>query len=286
MKTAVITGASSGIGLAAAAELAQKGYSIIGVGRDQIRCAYAAEEIQHRAPESKITFFCADLLQQREVVRVAREISELLALQNGGRLDALINNAGCVRSWYTTTEEGYEQQFALNHLAGFLLTYQLLPQLKRAGGRVLMTGSESHKNTRMRWRDVMHTNGYNTLAAYKQTKLSNILFAKGLNDRYRDEGIRAYAVDPGLVCTDIGNKSTGGLVSWIWSLRKRHGAQPDVPAKTYAYLCETDPMPEELYYYRCKPNRYSRQVTRGNADRLFALSERLCGIEYPKNIDT
>jgi len=224
-------------------------------------------------------------MQQREVVRVAGEIAEILEHENEDKLDILVNNAGCVRSWYTTTEEGYEQQFALNHLAGFLLTYHLLSQLRRAGGKVIMTGSNSHKHFRMRWNDVMLTRGYNPLTAYKQSKLSNILFAKGLNDRYAQEGIRACVVDPGLVRTDIGNKNTGGLVNWIWGLRKKHGVPVEVPARTYGYLCDQNLEANELYYYLCSPRRYSRQVTHENADRLFSLSERLCGVAYPERIE-
>lgn len=281
MKTAVISGASSGIGFAALVELVQKGYRVIGIGHDKARTEEANVKIFALYPEAKVTFLCADLMQQREVERIAAEIETIVKEENEDRLEVLINNAGCVRSWFTTTEEGYEQQFALNHLAAFLLTYRLLPQLKRANGRVIMTGSESHKFMRMRWSDPMLARGYNPLIAYKQSKLANILFAKGLNERYRADGVTAYVVDPGLVCTDIGCKNTGGLVSWIWRMRKKHGAQPEVPAKTYAFLCETNPAPRELYYYLCKPNRFSRQVTRENAVKLFALSEKLCGVRYP-----
>ena len=286
MKTAVITGASSGIGYATSAELIQKGYRIIGIGRDKARCEESEYLLNALSTNAKATILQADLMQQREVERVATEISQLLEQENENKLEVLINNAGCVRSWYTTTEEGYEQQFALNHLASFLLTYRLLPQLKRAQGRVIMTGSESHKHMRMHWNDLMLTRGYNPLTAYKQSKLANILFAKGLNDRYLGDGITSYVVDPGLVCTDIGCKNTGGLVDWIWKLRKKHGCQPEVPAKTYVYLCETQPAPRELYYYLCKPNRYSCQVTHENADKLFATSEKLCGIQYTARIKT
>ncbi len=285
MRYAVITGASSGIGLAASAELAKKGYYIIGIGHDEQRCTAAVESVQSASADMSVRFLCGDLMQQREVTRIAGEITELLERENEGKLDILINNAGCVRSWYTTTEEGYEQQFALNHLAGFLLTYHLLSQLKRAGGKVIMTGSNSHKHFRMRWNDVMLTRGYNPLTAYKQSKLSNILFAKALNDRYAREGISACVVDPGLVRTEIGNKNTGGLVSWVWGLRKKHGVAVEVPAKTYGYLCDQNMEANELYYYLCRPRRYSRQVTRENADRLFALSERLCGVAYPEQIE-
>ena len=285
MKTAVITGASSGIGFAASAELIQKGYRIIGIGHDKARCDEAEKHLRALASDTDITFLCGDLMQQREVERIANEITQLLSERNENRLEVLINNAGCVRSWYTTTEEGYEQQFALNHLASFLLTYRLLAPLKRAQGRVILTGSESHKHMRMHWNDVMLTRGYNPLTAYKQSKLANILFAKGLNERYLGDGITSYVVDPGLVCTDIGCKNTGGLVNWIWSLRKKHGVQPEVPAKTYGYLCESKLPPKELYYYLSMPNTYSCQVTSANANKLFVLSQKLCAIEYPVWID-
>jgi NAD(P)-dependent dehydrogenase (short-subunit alcohol dehydrogenase family) len=286
MKTAVITGASSGIGFAASAELTLKGYRIIGIGRDKTRCKEAEKRLIMQSPDASVSMLCADLMQQSEVERIAKEIQQLLEQENGNKLEVLINNAGCVRSWYTTTDEGYEQQFALNHLAPFLLTYHLLPQLKRAQGRIIMTGSESHKHMRMRWNDLMLTRGYDPLTAYKQSKLANILFAKGLNEKYSRDGVTSYVVDPGLVCTDIGCKNTGGLVDWIWRMRKKGGCQPEVPAKTYAYLSETNPAPSELYYHLCKPNSYSRQVTHENAEKLFLASEKLCGIRYPSQIIT
>lgn len=282
MDTIVITGASSGIGLETARILTQKGFNILGIGRSETNCNRAKDKILSENPNAKISFFLADLMQQREVIRVAEEITSYLEKECGGELYALINNAGCVRSWYMTTEEGYEQQFALNHLAGFLLTYKLLSALKKAHGRVIMTGSESHKGIKVNWNDVMLRHSYNPLTAYKQSKLCNILFAKGLNDRYVSAGIHAYVVDPGLVNTDIGNKETRGLVNLIWAIRKRHGVSPEVPAKTYAFLCEQKIAPYGLYYYLCKEKNYSKQVTSKNAGRLFELSERLCGICYGK----
>jgi NAD(P)-dependent dehydrogenase (short-subunit alcohol dehydrogenase family) len=162
----------------------------------------------------------------------------------------------------------------------FLLTYKLLPALIKAKGCVIMTGSGSHRGIKVHWDDIMLNRRYNPLIAYKQSKLCNLLFAKGLNDRYAKDGIRAYVVDPGLVNTDIGNKGTGGLVNFVWSLRKKHGVSPDVPAKTYAFLCEQKDRQNGLYYYLCKEIYYSKEVTSENANRLFELSERLCGIRY------
>lgn len=282
MKTIVITGATSGIGLESARLLAQKHFRVLGVGHSPENCKKAEASLLDGNPDAEVAFFAADLLQRREVIRVAKELTEYLDAHCEGELYALINNAGCVRSWYMTTEEGYEQQFALNYLAGFLLTHELLPLLQKAGGRIIMTGSESHKGIKVRWNDVMLRNGYQPLTAYKQSKLCDILFARGINDRYAGTGIRAYTVDPGLVNTEIGSKRTAGIVRFFWERHKQHGVPPTVPAETYAFLCEQENAPSGLYYTLCRENRYSRQVTGQNADRLFALSERLCNVQFGK----
>lgn len=280
MKTVVITGATSGIGLETARILTRKGFNVIGIGRSEVNCNRARGIILSDTPDANIRYFLADLLQQHQVVSVAEKINSYLDENSNGELHVLINNAGCVRSRYMTTDEGYEHQFALNHLAGFLLTHKLLSKLIKTRGRVIMTGSISHKGIKIHWNDIMLSRRYNPLRAYKQSKLCNILFARGLNDRFTPAGIRACVVDPGLVNTDIGNKGTGGIVNLFWSLRKRHGVSPAVPAETFAFLCTCEPAPEGLYYHLCREEGYSRQVTSENADRLFELSERLCGIHY------
>ena len=244
MKTVVITGATSGIGLAAAKALAYRGYRIIGVGRAQARCDAARQQLAAETGNADITYVCGDLSRQADVNRIADEIAAILNEHGEERLHALINNAGGVRSWYETTPEGYELQFALNHLAGFLLTHRLMPHLQAADGRVIMTGSGSHRYMKMRWDDIMFQKRYSCLMAYKQSKLCNMLFAAELNRRYADSGICAYVVDPGLVRTDIGRKQTGGIVSRFWAVRSRRGTAPDVPAETYAYLCDAQPAPE------------------------------------------
>ena len=283
MDTIVITGATSGIGLETARLLAEQGFRVIGVGRTSGNCADAKESILGSAPNASVCFYTADLMQRREVLRLAALMNDDLAKNSDGKLYALINNAGCARRWYMTTEDGHEQQFALNYLAGFLLTRELLPPLLKASGRVIMTSSRSHKGVKVHWNDVMLSRAYNPLIAYKQSKLCDILFAKGLNDRYASRGIRAYAVDPGLVHTDIGNKA-GGIVDFVWKLRKRHGVLPSVPARTYVHLCNAERLPTGLNYYLCKEKAYSREVTVENADRLFALSGRLCGIGYEEAV--
>ena len=203
MKTIVITGATSGIGLETARILCRLGFRVLGVGHSEKNCELAKADLLSGDPGAQITYFAADLMQQHEVLRAADELTSYINEKCGGELYALINNAGCARNWYMTTDEGYEQQFALNYLAGFLLTHELLPFLLKSGGRVMMTGSESHKGIKVHWNDVMLRRGYNPLTAYKQSKLCDILFAKGLNDRYSEDGLHAYVLDPGLVHTEI-----------------------------------------------------------------------------------
>ena len=273
MKRAVIiTGATSGIGYAVCAALLDAGYPVIGIGRSAESSAKAMASLEQGRPHADMHFVVADLMQQREVLRAAREIEDILMNNYAGALHALINNAGGVRSRFMTTEEGYEQQFALNHLAGFLLTHELLPLIRQSNAAVIFTSSTSHKMMRMNWNDLMYQKRYRPLYAYKQSKLCNMLTALSL----REMGIRACGVDPGLVKTDIGNKNTSGMVDFIWGLRKRRGISPEESASIYTTLCESGF--DGLYYgLGAKERRMNRGVTSDNAQRLYDTSLRLCG---------
>ena len=276
-KTVVVTGATSGIGFAVCDLLLGQGFRVFAVGRCAENCDAAKEKLLATHPEGDLACFAGDLVHQREVLRVAEEIKARLDADCGGRLFGLVNNAGGVRSWYMTSEEGYEQQFALNHLAGFLLTHELMPYLEKAGGRVLFTSSQSHKGMKMRWNDLMFQRGYNPLTAYKQSKLCNMLTALAFNRRFSEKGIACYCVDPGLVSTEIGNKKTGWLVDAVWRARSKKGKAPEVPARTYLYLLSGEKPREGLYFRDCAAESYSREVNDQNAGRLYQISAKLCG---------
>lgn len=289
-KVVIITGATSGIGLATAKELAGRGAYIIGTGRSEERCRKAEQEIRQLYPDVSVTYIAADISSLAEVTSLASDIRARLSQDGRTAIDVLINNAGTVSSWYVSTVDGFELQFAVNHLAPFLLTHELMPSLEQSqAGTVICVSSGSHYRTRLHWNDIMLRKHYNTLMAYKQTKLANVMFVTELNRRLSSSGsrVRALAVDPGLVNTDIGLKGTGGIVKKVWQIRSRGGTPPEQPAHAIAYLV-TDPSPRlisEVYWKDCRPLRPSAYSQKPDAaKRLWELSERMCQIPAEKRI--
>lgn len=282
-KTMVVTGATAGIGLGALQALAGRGAFVIGVGRSAERCAAARQAALQAHPQAQLAFCLADLASLAQVRRLAGEIAALVQARGGG-LDVLLNNAGAVSSYYTATEDGYELQFAVNHLAPFLLTHELLPLLQQARfGRVVTVSSMSHYHGRMHWDDVMLRRFYHNLRAYQQSKLANVLFTVELNRRLGpDARLRAYAADPGLVKTDIGGKGTNLLERLVWRWRASKGQSIEEGASTPVFLA-ADPSVEasqEPYWKYCRPKPASpRALDPADAARLWALSERLTGVE-------
>ena len=222
-KYVVVTGASSGIGWQAALDFAKAGARVIGVGRNQERCESARAQILHACPQAKISFLVADLGSQAQVRRLALEILAILDKENDGRLDVLVNNAGLSSQKRIITEDGIEQTFAVNHLAVVLLTYLLLPALKKSpDSRVLTVSSNSHYKTWFNPLVEKNPRIYFGLWAYKVSKLSNVLFTQRFN-RMMGGTPPAFAVDPGLVATDIGLKDPSPLAQWFGEDGKRSG---------------------------------------------------------------
>lgn len=242
-KTVVLTGATSGIGLACAGQLAARGAFVIGVGRDRQRIQAALQTVRTQHKNADIAFLQCDPSSLGSVRALAKQIQALLP---DGRLDALIHNAGTFTRWYQATEDGLETQFAVNYLSGFLLAQLLLPNLmKSPDARIITTSSESHARTRLDTRradSLQQRRHYNPLWAYKCSKLENVLFTAQFNRLYAAHApVRAWAVDPGLVNTDIGEKHTRGLVAWFWRQRRKLGTPAQLPAQTLAWLALDDP---------------------------------------------
>jgi NAD(P)-dependent dehydrogenase (short-subunit alcohol dehydrogenase family) len=283
-KTVLVTGATSGIGLALAEALVRAGAHVIGVGRSEERCKRSLAHLQELANNNSASFCTADLSSMEQVRSLAAKIRLHLAAHGKTSLDALVNNAGTFTYWLDITPEGFEKQWALNHLAPFLLTHELLPLLQSApAGRVITVSSGSHYNTHLRWEDIQLRRRYNGLLAYKQTKLANVLFTAELNRRLGlGSTVRAFAADPGLVKTEIGFKDNPGLVRWIWDRRRAGGVEPEVSARGVLYLVAEPSIQEtqSIYWKDGHPKRPSRYAQDADvARRLWELSVQMCGIE-------
>jgi len=283
-KTIVVTGATAGIGLACAELLARAGCAVIGVGRSAERCRAAESRLRQLNPDAPCAYIVADLALQPQVRALADSVRQ--ALDSFGRpaLDGLVNNAGTFTYWLELTAEGFEKQWAVNHLAGFLLTHELLPLLRAAPcARVVTVSSASHYGARLDWDDPQLRRRYNGLRMYGQTKLANVLDTLELNQRLGPGStVRAFAADPGLVKTDIGMKGNPVLVGWVWRRRAAAGSPAEQSARGIVYLA-TEPSIQdsgEVYWKHGKPQRASQPaLDAASAARLWALSARMCGLD-------
>lgn len=280
----MVTGATSGIGLAVAEGLARQGAFLIGVGRDAGRCAEVEQRLGVAHPGARVRYLVADLALQSQVRALASAVRDELAACGVESLDGLVNNAATFTFYQTLTPEGFEMQWAVNHLAPFLLTHELLGLLQAApAARVVTVSSGSHYHTRLRWGDIQLRRWYNPLLAYKQTKLCNVLFTAELRRRLGRGGtVRAFAADPGLVRTEIGLKGNPGLAGWIWTRRAAAGISAGESARGIVYLASEPSIQEapELYWKHSHPKAPSPYaLDPAVAHRLWELSARMCGVE-------
>jgi NAD(P)-dependent dehydrogenase (short-subunit alcohol dehydrogenase family) len=227
-KTAVVTGASAGVGKETARQLLDAGWRVIGVGRDAGRCGEAEVELA----STDFTMLRADLSSLADVARLADEILALAP-----QIDALCNNAGGTQAERRTTPEGLETTFAANHLAPFLLTRKLLPALG-SGARVIAVSSTGHEHCPgMNWDDLQFEQGWLSGTAYCQAKLANILFTRELARRYDRQGLVAHVMHPGVVDSNFASHCEPGMQAYMESIKDRAN-KPDVPARTLVWLAQ------------------------------------------------
>ncbi|MFT4056085.1 MAG: SDR family NAD(P)-dependent oxidoreductase [Novosphingobium sp.] len=229
----VITGASSGIGKASAAEFARMGWHVIATGRDPARCDAAEAELR---AFGKVDFLRGDFTEMADVRRVASEIAALT-----DKVHVLVNNAGGIRDALYLSSEGLEATFAANHLAPFLLTRELLPLLERAAQdspsgtvRVIAVSSLAHEQAKaMRWDDLMMLDDFATGPAYCQAKLANLLFTRELDRRLADKGITAQAMHPGKVGSNFWSHGEASLQAYG---KGQDLVSPEQSARTIVWL--------------------------------------------------
>jgi NAD(P)-dependent dehydrogenase (short-subunit alcohol dehydrogenase family) len=269
-KVVVVTGASSGIGAAAAAELAGLGATVVPVGRDRRRLAKVAVEVGGEPLQ-------ADFASLAQVRRLADEL-----LERHAGIDVLVNNAGLVTSGRELTEDGYEKTFAVNHLAPFLLTNLLLERLRAsAPARVITTSSGAHGGGRLDFDDLQGERSWSMMRAYGTSKLANILFTRGLAMRVDAAEVTANCLHPGVINTKLGG-GAGRLAGLMWTLGRPFFGSPRRGASTIVYLATSEEGGEVTggYYESSRPVGTSAAAADIDlADRLWHESERLVGLE-------
>jgi NAD(P)-dependent dehydrogenase (short-subunit alcohol dehydrogenase family) len=196
VKTIVVTGASDGIGAAAARRLHKDGHRVVVVGRSRQKTEAVAEELG-------VDHFVSDFT-------VLDQVRELAAALDAAypALDVLCNNAGGVYGDRTKTVDGHEKTFQINHLAPFLLTQLLVDKLITSGASVIQTSSVGARMAgKIEMDDLEHERDFNPTLAYGTAKLENILFTKELDRRYHAQGVAAAAFHPGVVATGFASDS-------------------------------------------------------------------------------
>jgi retinol dehydrogenase-14 len=199
-KTILITGATGGIGLEAAVELARRGARMFLVGRDPGRTEAAVAQVKARSGSGEVASFLCDFSSQASIRALAGQVLSKL-----DRLDVLINNAGGVNKKRELTVDGIEKTFAVNHLGYFLLTNLLLDLIKKgAPARVVTVASIGHRRGTLDFDDLgFERGGYWIMKAYMRSKLANVLFASELARRLAGTGVTSNSLHPGSVATNI-----------------------------------------------------------------------------------
>jgi NAD(P)-dependent dehydrogenase (short-subunit alcohol dehydrogenase family) len=220
--TIIITGASDGIGAAAARQLSAKGERVVLSGRSPAKTAAVAHELG--AP-----YHLADYADLDQVRNLANELRATYP-----RIDVLANNAGGIMGDRELTKDGFEKTFQVNHLAPFLLTHLLMPALIPSQAKVLQTSSiAAQRYGHVDIDDLQNEKNYEPLKAYGTGKLENILFTRELQRRFHDQGISAAAFHPGVVATSFASDTTHLMrhmyhspLKHLFTISPARGAEP------------------------------------------------------------
>jgi NAD(P)-dependent dehydrogenase (short-subunit alcohol dehydrogenase family) len=282
----VVTGASDGIGRAAARSWTEAGATVVMVGRNEAKTAAAARRIMSETGRRTVHWEIADLSRQDAVQALGARLREAHP-----RIDVLANNAGALFLERAETIDGLEQTFALNHLAYFTLTIELLPALLAAStpeapARVINVSSRAHQNARVDLDDLQLVHGYGGWRAYCNSKLYNLWFTRALARRMDPSRLIVQAMHPGVVSTRFATNN-----GWMGRLQRRLmdvvSVTPEQGADTLVWLATAPDAARRnaRYWVRRRevtPSRLARDDER--AERLWRESNALARVDADATI--
>ena len=273
-KTAIVTGANSGMGMATVRALSDMGAKVIMLCRSEKRGTEALEKLSSEKYRDLELILCD--LGNYDSIRAFANIVR----RGYDHIDILVNNAGFISLDRQETGEGLERQFGINHIGHFLLTMSLL-DLMGEGGRIVNVASGAHKTGKIHFDDINLTKGFNVIKAYSQSKLANVLFTRELARRVKDRGITVNCCHPGAVATNIGIDRDTGFGKTVTRLLKPFFQTPEQGARTAIFLVSDDSVSDVTgeYFYKCRIAKSSkRSKDMELAKKLFEFSEELVGV--------
>jgi len=279
-KTIVVTGASDGIGLESASQLAAQGHHVVLVGRRPDKVTAAVKRIRHESPDVPIESFVCDFSSFAPV----RELADQL-LASYPRIDVLVSNAGTVFDKRTVTADGNEATFQVNHLAGFLLTELLLDRLvASAPARVVITSSVGSYRGKLDLDDLGLERGYSIMRAYDRSKLANVLYTRELAARLHGTGVTVNCLHPGAVATNIWSGAPWFAKPVLELAKRVFMDSPATGGSRLTYLATSPEVAERTGGYYEK-NRTKEPAELGQdaalGERLVATSRELVGLDAP-----
>ena len=273
-KRVLITGATGGIGLAAARDLARRGAKLAIVARSEPRAGEAVRQIKAASgTDGEVDVLLADLASQASIRGLAAE-----ALERYSRLEVLVNNAGAVNSQRRITEDGIELTWAVNHVAPFLLTTLLLDRIRAsAPARIVTTSSAAHLRAQIPFDDMSGERTYGPFGfgRYSQTKLANILFTLELARRLEGTGVTANCFHPGFVASGF-NRNNGALMTFGMAIARPFGRSSEKGAETLVWLVDSPEVAGESGGYFTDMRRILPSAAGQDAEaarRLWAVSK-------------
>ncbi len=278
-KTVVLTGATAGIGRATALGLAGLGARLVGVGRDPARIEETLGLLEEAGAADRATILRADVSSLEDVRRLAGEV-----LERCPAIHVLVNNAGVTVTRRTTTVDGYETTFAVNHLAYYELTAQLLPRIvASAPARIVSVASEAHRFGRIDLDDLQNERSYRGLRVYGQSKTANILFTRELARRLAGTGVTANCLHPGAIRSNLG-RGNGPILDGVQRIVGLFLKSPEQGARTSIHLAASPDVATTsgAYFADCKARKPAAHATdAATAHALWEATERMTETRYP-----
>ncbi len=252
-KIAIVTGANSGIGKETTRALLREKYRVVMVCRNRDKAESARDELIHDTGNEKADILLCNLDEMKNVVRTADKIKETYP-----RLDRLVNNAGILPNGKRSeTDEGLEYTFAVNHMAYFLMTRELLPLLKSTSrSRIINVASDAHQGGEFNPQNIQLKKGYSAMKAYGNSKLFNIMFTRQLAKEIRNTDVTTYSLHPGVVNTNFASDSNSWFAK-LFNIGKIFMLSPEKGAKTSIYLSTEEGIENNSgsYFKNSKPRK-------------------------------